>query len=134
MVALAYEGNLIKSQGNKALVPMLSQTMEGWKKDNQRTKKKFSVGIDDTEVLAGLGVAWDATEVVKTVGNYTLIELYYLMRVGEYKLKGKRNDMKQTVQLKLEDTISFDKMIRGVCANYQSIHPIKRFCLMTGPL
>ena len=39
MVALAFEVNLTKAQGEKVLVPRLAQTMEGWKKDGPPTKK-----------------------------------------------------------------------------------------------
>ena len=38
-VDLAYEGNTAKAQGGKYLVPRLAQTMEGWRKEDQPTKK-----------------------------------------------------------------------------------------------
>ena len=45
-VALAYEGNPIKSQGYTYLVPRLAQTMEVFRKEDPPTKKKLPVGID----------------------------------------------------------------------------------------
>ena len=48
-------------------------------------------------------MAKDATEVVKSFGDYALITFYYLLRVGEYTVKRQRNDTKQMVQFKLED-------------------------------
>ena len=41
-VALVYEGSPIKTQGDKALLTRLSQTIEGWKKEDTPTRKKFS--------------------------------------------------------------------------------------------
>ena len=63
------------------------------------------MGIDVPDFLAEFGMANDPTEVVKAAGDYALIALHYLLQVGEYKVKGQRNDTKQTVQFKLEDTI-----------------------------
>ena len=83
MVVLAYEGNPIKAQGDKYLSPRMKQTMEGWRKEDPRTKNKLPVGIDVPDVLAELGMAKDSTEVVKAVGDYVLITLFYLLRVGE---------------------------------------------------
>ena len=42
-------------------------------------------------------MAKDATELVKAVGDYDLIALYYLLRVGEYKVKLHRLNTKQKV-------------------------------------
>ena len=49
----------------------------------------------------------DATEVVNSVGNYALISFYYLLQIGEYTVKGQRNETNQMVQLKLEDAVFF---------------------------
>ena len=68
-VALAYEGNPIKAKGEKDLVPMLTKTMEGWRKGGPTTKKKLPVGIDVPIVLADLGMAKDTTEVVNAVDD-----------------------------------------------------------------
>ena len=60
--------------------------MEGWRKEDPPTKKKFPVVIDVPEFLEELGMAKYATDVVKAFGDYALITLYYLLRVGEYTL------------------------------------------------
>ena len=60
-VALSYEVNPTKSQGEKISIPRLAQMMEGWRKEDPPTKKKLSVGIDVPNVLAGLGMEKDAT-------------------------------------------------------------------------
>ena len=55
------------------------------------------MGIDVPEFLAELGMAKDATEMVKAVGDCAVIAFYYLLRVGEYTVKKQRNETKQTV-------------------------------------
>ena len=100
-----YEGNPIKAQGEKDLVPRLEQTMEGQRKEDTPTKDEFPVGIDISEVLAYLGMAKDATEVVKAAGDYALIAFYNFLRVGKYTVKVQRNDTKKIVHFKLEDEI-----------------------------
>ena len=91
------------------------------------TKNKFPVGIDVPEFLADLGIAKDAIEVVKAVGDYTLIKFYYLFQVREYTVIVKSNDTKQTVNFKLGYAMFFFRVLRGVCANHQSMHPMRRF-------
>ena len=58
-------------------------------------------------------MAKDTTEVVNAVGDCALIAFYYLLQVGEYTVKIQRNETKQTVQLKLEDTIFFLRDSKG---------------------
>ena len=50
-----------------------------FRKQDPSTKNKFPVGIDVTEFLAELGMAKDTTEVVKAVGDYTLVAFYYML-------------------------------------------------------
>jgi hypothetical protein len=47
------------------------------------------------------------------VGDLSLIAFYYLLRIGEYTVKGKRNNTKQTVQFKLEDVTFYKKTKSG---------------------
>ncbi len=42
-----------------------------------------------------------------------MIAFYYLLRAGEYTIKGSRNSTKQTVQFKYEDVSFFKKNTRG---------------------
>ena len=64
-------------------------------------KNKLPVGIDVSECLAEFGMPKDATKVVRVNGDYDLITLYYLLSVGKYTVRGKRNQKNQTVQFKL---------------------------------
>jgi hypothetical protein len=43
----------------------------------------------------------------QAIGDLTLIAFYYLLCIGEYTVKGTRNDTKQTVQFKYEDVTFF---------------------------
>ena len=54
-VTLVYEGNPKKSQGEITILPQLAQMMEGWRKEDPPTKKKFPVGIDVPEFCANRG-------------------------------------------------------------------------------
>ena len=71
--------------------------MVGWRKEYQPTKNKFPLGIDIPAFLDNLGMAKYATELVKVVGDYTLISFYYLIQVGKYTVKGQMDDTKQTL-------------------------------------
>ena len=41
--------------------------------------------------------------------DLTMVAFYYLLRVGEYTVKGSRNNTKQTVQFKYEDVTFFKR-------------------------
>ena len=86
--------------------------MEGWRKEDLPTKKKLPAGIDVPEFLAELGIEKYATEMVKAVGDCAITAFYYLLRVGEYTVKKQRNETKQTVQFKLEDTMFFVRTLK----------------------
>jgi len=81
--------------------------MSGWRKADPATKKMLPVGIDVPEHLGEVGLLPTATELEKAVGDDSLIAFYYLLRIGEFTIKGKRNETKQTVQFKLEDARFF---------------------------
>jgi hypothetical protein len=65
------------------------------------------------ELLFELGYGPSGTTLGKAVGDLTLIAFYYLLRVGEYTVKGTRNESKRTVQFKLEDVTFFHRNERG---------------------
>lgn len=67
------------------------------------------VESDVPEWLVERGLNNSATELDKAVGDLVMVAFYYLLRVGEYTTKGKRNETKQTVQFKLEDVTFFRK-------------------------
>ena len=71
------------------------------------TEKKLLIEADVPELLFEIGYGPNGTVLGKTVGDLTLIAFYYLLRVGEYTVKGSRNESKRTVQFKLEDITFF---------------------------
>jgi hypothetical protein len=69
--------------------------------------KKLPVEVDVPEYLVKLGLLPEATELDKARGDLSLVAFYYLLRVGEYTCKGRRNKSKQTVQYRMEDVRFF---------------------------
>jgi len=86
--------------------------MEGWKKQDPPTIKKLPVAIDIPEFLSAVGAA-TTNELDKAIGDLVLIAFYYLLRVGEYTVKERRNSTKQTVQFRLQDVTFFKRNDKG---------------------
>ncbi len=87
--------------------------LDGMRKDDPHTKKKLPVEADVPEFLVSLGAEKGASERVRAVGDCALIAFYYLLRVGEYTVKGTRNETKQTEQFRLRDTRFFLNDAKG---------------------
>ena len=81
--------------------------LDGWRKEDPATTKKLPVEADVPEFLAERGRKSNATELEAAVGDSALMAFYYLLRVGEYTIKGRRSESKQTVQFKMEDATFF---------------------------
>ncbi len=77
------------------------------------TEKKLPVEADVPELLFDMGYGPNGTTLGQAVGNLSLIAFYYLLRVGEYTVKGSRNESKRTVQFKLEDITFFGRNALG---------------------
>ncbi len=71
------------------------------------------IEADIPEYLATLGLQPSATTLDRAIGDLTLIAFYYLLRIGEYTCKAKRNESKQTVQFKMEDLTFFKRNESG---------------------
>jgi hypothetical protein len=67
------------------------------------------VEADVPELLFKLGYGTNGTILGQAIGDLSLIAFYYLLRVGEYTIKGTRNKSKWTVQFKLEDITFFGR-------------------------
>jgi len=93
--------------GREWLLPRLSQILDGWRKEDPPTTKQLPVKADVPELLAENGHDGNATELDRAIGDL------YLLRIGEYTIKGKRNETKQTVQFKFEDVTFFKKNASG---------------------
>ena len=99
-IALDINEQPFKVQGSKDFLPLISQTLAGWAREDPPTEKKMPVEADIPEFLAELGLEEGATELTKAVGDLSLMAFYFLLRVGEYTIKGRRNESKKTVQKK----------------------------------
>ncbi len=86
---------------------------DGWRKEDPPTTKQLPVEAEVPELLAKKGRNGAATELEWAVGDLSLIAFYYLLRIGEYTIKGKRNETKQMVQFKYEDVTFFKKNTAG---------------------
>jgi hypothetical protein len=62
-------------------------------------------GCDRTSGRNGYGIL--GTPHAKAIGDLAFIAFYYLLRVGEYTVKGKCNNTKQIVQFKFKDVSFF---------------------------
>ena len=71
------------------------------------TVKKLPIAIDIPELLSAMGHFTDANELDRAIGDLVLVAFYYLLRVGEYTIKGGRNNTKQTVQFRVQDVTFF---------------------------
>jgi hypothetical protein len=112
-IALACGTNPTKMTGSERLLPRLSQILDGWRKEDPPTTKQLPVEADVPELLAENGRNGNATVLDRAIGDLTLIAFYYLLRIGEYTIKGTRNETKQTVQFKFEDVTFFKKNASG---------------------
>jgi hypothetical protein len=86
---------------------------DGWRKQDPPTRKMLPVEADVPENLVSMGCGLGATECDRAVGDLAQIAFYYLLRIGEYTVKGSRNNTKQTVQFKMEDITFFKKNANG---------------------
>jgi hypothetical protein len=87
--------------------------LDGYRKVDPATQKKLPVQLDVPELLVEMAYQPGTPEWQRATADLTMIAFYYLLRVGEYTVKGSRNSTKQTVQFKHEDVSFFKKNTRG---------------------
>ena len=112
-ITLVCGTNPTKVSGSKKLLPRISQTLNGWRKEDPPTTKQLPVKANVPKLLAERGCTRNTTELDWAIGDLTLIAFYYLLRIREYTIKGTRNKTKQTVQFKYEDITFFKKNSDG---------------------
>jgi hypothetical protein len=106
-IALDTNTNPTKITGSDKFLPCLQEVLDGYRLEDPPTEKKLPIEVDVLEQLFDMGYGPSGTPLGKAVGDLTLIAFYYLLWVGEYTIKGTRNELKQTVQFKLEDITFF---------------------------
>ena len=88
--------------------------LDGYRKVDPPTRKKLPVQADVVELLVDAAYKNEGSDQgQQATADLTLIAFYYLLRIGEYTVKGSRNNTKQTVQFKYEDVSFFKKNNRG---------------------
>jgi hypothetical protein len=112
-ISLATGVNPTKEPAGDKMIPRLAQMLQGWKKDDPPVIKKLPVEVDIPEFLAVNGNSPGANALDAAIGDLSLVAFYYLLRVGEYTIKNKRNNTKQTVQFRMKDVTFFKRDHNG---------------------
>ena len=102
-----------KLVGSEQFVICIQELLDEYRIADPPTEKKLPIKADVPELLFELGYGPSGTTLGKIVGDLTLIAFYYLLRAGEYTVKGTRNESKWTVQFKLEDVTFFHQNEMG---------------------
>jgi len=84
----------------------------GWSKEDPPTVKRLPVEVDVPEFLATEGRNTSSILLI-AIGDLCLLAYYYLLLVGEYTIRGSRNDSKQMQQFKVDDATFFKKDEQG---------------------
>jgi hypothetical protein len=113
-IPLARNDNPTKVNGSDNFFPALQVMLNGYSKLDPPTRKMLPVKSDIPELLVKMGYSKSGMTHSKAIGDLALIAFYYLLRIGEYTIKGKRNNTKQTVQFKLEVVRFFRKNKAGI--------------------
>jgi hypothetical protein len=81
--------------------------LQGWGKEDPPTEKKLPVEVDVVQHLVKCSMTPGADSRLRCIADWILITFYFLLRIGEYKLKGKQDESKQTVQFRMRDVTFF---------------------------
>jgi hypothetical protein len=95
----------------KQTITKTCTNVAGVEKHDPPVVKKLPVAIDIPELLATIGTAQTENDLDKAIGDLALIAFYYLLHIGEYTIKGKRNLTKQTVQFRVRDVTFFKRNV-----------------------
>ena len=87
--------------------------IDGFNKEDPPTMKKLPVEVDVPEFLGEASRRDGASELDKAVADSVFIAFYYLLGVGEYTVKGQRNNTKQTQKFTLTDVTFFKRNAAG---------------------
>ncbi len=106
-ITLACNTNPTKLGRTEKLLPQLGQMLGGLRKMDSPILKKLPVEADVPKYLVKLGLQPSALAFNKAVGDLSLIAFYYLLCIGEYTVKGTRNESKQMQLFKMADVTFF---------------------------
>ncbi len=68
--------------------------LNGYSKLDPPTQKMLPVELDIPKLLVEMGYGKSGMMHSKAIGDLALIAFYYLLQIGEYSIKGKRNNTK----------------------------------------
>jgi hypothetical protein len=107
-IALACNNNPTKVMGLEKFLLAIQVMIDGYTKADPPTKKMLPVEANVPELMVEMGYGKEGLIKAQAVGNLAFIAFYYLLHIGEYRVKRKQNESKQMVQFKLEE-VSFKK-------------------------
>ncbi len=95
----ASDANPTKVMGSECLLPRLQVMLDGYRKVDLPTQKKLPVQANIPELLVETAHQAGTPQHQKATVDLTLLALfYYLLCIGEYTVKGSRNNTKQIMQ------------------------------------
>jgi hypothetical protein len=109
MIKMTRNVNPTKVMGSDKFLPAVQVVLDGYGKTNPPANKKLPVELDVPELLVDLCYGKGGTPHSRAIGDLALIAFYYLLRIGEYTIKSKHNNKKQTVLFKLKDVQFFKR-------------------------
>jgi hypothetical protein len=92
VILLAYNKEPLKVEGTNNFIPIISQTLQGWGKEDPPTEKKLLVEVDVVQHLVKCSMAPGADSRLRCIADWILIAFYFLLHIGEYTLKGRRDE------------------------------------------
>ena len=104
-IALNIGTGPLKTSKKKWSIP-LEIVLDGFGKEKSPDRKKVRVEVDIPKWLCTKGSEKGITKYEQEIGDWKLISLYFLLRIGEYEMMSDRN---QTRQYKPVDIIFFKK-------------------------
>jgi hypothetical protein len=99
-ISLACNNNPTKIAGSDKFIPMIQVMIDGYITANPPTKKMLPFKADVPKLLVKMGYDKSGLAHSQVVGDLSLIAFYYLLCIGEYTVKGKQNESKQTTSSK----------------------------------
>ncbi len=112
-ITLDTNNNPTKVTGLDKFLPGLQIILDGYRIEDPPMEKKLPVKANVPELLFDMGYGPSSSTLGQAVRDLPLIAFYYLFHIGEYTVKGTRNESKQRVQFKLEEITFFCRNEQG---------------------
>jgi hypothetical protein len=88
-IMLDCDANPTKVVGSKRLLPCLQIMLDGYRKVDPPTRKKLPVQSDVPKLLVKTAYQPGTTQCQQATADLTMIAFYYLLRIGEYTVRGR---------------------------------------------